>query len=117
MKIPSTPIPTFAAFWFASAPIVRVRVRRLGRSGGSEQPQEEVRQVVASVALCLIRRMLCTQTFRYPTVVHFIRTNEDMSQDINKNMRTQIIHHTQNQDTIRDNRMVEQSGYRSVSKK
>ena len=47
VHIQSTPILTFAAFWFASALIVRVRVRRSGRSGGSEQPREEVRQVVA----------------------------------------------------------------------
>ena len=44
VKIPSTPIPTFASLWFASASIVRVRVCRSGRSGGSEQPQGEVRQ-------------------------------------------------------------------------
>ena len=33
VKIPSTPIPTFTALWFASAPIARISFRRLGRSG------------------------------------------------------------------------------------
>ena len=81
LKILFTQILTFAALWFASAPNVRVRVRRSGRSGGSEQPRGEVRQVVASVALCSIRRMLRTQTFGYTTIVHLSYINEDTNQD------------------------------------
>ena len=50
VNIQSNLILTVAAFWFASAPMVSVRVRRLGRSGRSEQPRGEVRRVVASVA-------------------------------------------------------------------
>ena len=41
VHIQATPIFTFAALWFASVLIVSVRVRRLGRSGGSEQPRGE----------------------------------------------------------------------------
>ena len=34
VHIQSTPVLTVAALWFASAPIVRVRVRRFGRGTG-----------------------------------------------------------------------------------